>query len=196
MAAIILAAGAATRMGRLKQLLSFDGQTFINRAISTARQANFSPVIVVVGAEAESVQAAVASQRVSIVQNTHWREGMGSSISAGIRHLQQEQTDAAAVAILLADQPLINAEHLDRMRTEFHRSGAAIVAAQYSSTLGVPAIFQRGLWGTLATLPPDSGARRLFADPSLKIQAFPLPQAATDIDTPEDLAALQSREAS
>ena len=195
MAAIILAAGAATRMGSLKQLLSFDGQTFIHHAISVALEADFSPVIVVVGAEAASVQAAVASQRVSIVQNTHWREGMGSSIAAGIRHLQQEQTDVAAVAILLADQPLINAVHLDRMRNEFHQSGAAIVAAEYSETLGVPAIFQRGLWDALAHLPADSGARRLFSEPGVKIHPFPLPQAATDIDTPEDLAALQSREA-
>ena len=193
MAAVILAAGAATRMGSLKQLLSYDGQTFVHRAINTALQAKFDPVIVVVGAQAASVQASIASQRVSIVQNSHWQEGMGSSITAGIEQLQREQTDVAAVAILLADQPLIETAHLERMRTEFHQSGASIVVAQYNGTLGVPAIFRRSLFDALLHLPPAAGARRLFSDPDLKVQSFPLPQAAIDIDTPEDLSALQAR---
>lgn len=194
MAAIILAAGAATRMGSLKQLLAYQGRTFVQRAVSLAIEARFHPVILVVGAEASSVQAAVASQRVLIVQNTHWEEGMGSSVAAGVRQLQQEQTDVAAVAILLADQPLIEAGHLDRMRTEFHQSGAAIVAAEYSNTLGVPALFQRALFDALAHLPPAAGARRLFADPTLKVHRFPLPEASMDIDTPEDLLALEARQ--
>lgn len=195
MAAIILAAGAATRMGKLKQLLPYAGRTLLQHAIATALEATFAPVIVVVGAEASSVQASVASQRVSIVQNTHWQEGMGSSIAAGIRQLQLEQTDVAAVAILLADQPLVNVGHLERMRTEFHQTGAAIVAAEYSGTLGVPAIFQRSLLGLLATLPPDAGARRLFSQPHLRVQSFPLPEASVDIDTPDDFAALGARSA-
>ena len=193
MAAIILAAGAATRMGSLKQLLSYDGRTFVQHAIGIALDVKFHPVIVVVGAEAEAVRASIASQRVSIVENPHWQEGMGSSIAAGIEQLQREQTDVAAVAILLADQPLIQASHLDRMRTEFHQSGASIVVAEYNGTVGVPAIFRRSLFDALLHLPPAAGARRLFSDPELKVQKLALPQAAFDIDTPEDLAALQAR---
>ncbi len=193
MAAVILAAGAATRMGRLKQLLSYDGRTFVQHAIRVALAVQFDPVIVVVGAEAASVRASIASQRITVVENTQWRDGMGSSIAVGIEQLQREQTDVAAVAILLADQPLVEAGHLNRMRTEFHRGNASIVAAEYDGTVGVPAIFRRSLFDALRHLPPAAGARRLFSEPGLKMQPFPLPEAAFDIDTPDDLAALQAR---
>lgn len=193
MAAIILGAGSASRMGRLKQLEAFEGTTFIGRAIDHALGASFDPVLVVVGAEAVAVQASVASQRVSIVQNPQWADGMGSSIRAGVRQLQTERTDAAAVLIMLADQPLITARHLQAMRSAFHQNRTSIVAAEYSGTLGVPAVFGRHLFDSLAHLPEGSGAKHLFTQAGLAVHRFPLPEAAIDIDTPADLAALQTR---
>jgi molybdenum cofactor cytidylyltransferase len=78
------------------------------------------------------------------------------------------------------------------MRRQVHLSGAAIIAAQYNDTLGVPAIFARKMFGTLLNLPPEAGARHLLRQPGLSVKAFPLPEAAIDIDTPEDLEALLS----
>jgi molybdenum cofactor cytidylyltransferase len=186
-AAVVLAAGAATRMGQLKQLLTYGDCTFVQHAIRQALGARFDPVVVVVGAGAEQVQAAIAKERVHIVRNEHWGSGMGSSVSAGVRRIQEEGFDSAAVAITLADQPLVTSEHLRAMRREAHRSGATVVAAQYNGTLGVPAIFARKMFGALANLPPDAGARHLLRQPELQIRAFPLPEAAVDIDTPDDL---------
>ena len=193
MAAIILAAGSASRMGRLKQLQAFEGKTLVARAIDTALEAGFDPVLVVVGAEAGAVQASVASQRVSVVQNGQWADGMGSSIRAGIHQLQMERTDVAAALISLADQPLVTARHLSAMRTAFHQNGASIVAAEYSGTVGVPALFSRRLFDTLATLAAGSGAKSLFTHADIAVHRFPLPEAAIDIDTPADLAALEAR---
>lgn len=189
-AAVVLAAGAASRMGRLKQLLPYKGRTFVQRAITQAIEAHFDPVVVVVGAEADAVRAAIAKEPVHVVGNEDWRSGMGSSVSAGVKRIQQEGFESAAIAIMLADQPLVTAAHLQAMRSQVYLSGAAIIAAQYNNTLGVPAIFARKLFGVLLTLPPEAGARHLFRQPGVRVKEFPLPEAAMDIDTPEDFEAL------
>ncbi len=189
-AAIILGAGAATRMGKLKQLLPFRGRTLIEHAVAQAIEAAFDPVIVVVGAESQAVRNTLAPRPVAIVENAHWQAGMGSSVSAGVRYLQAMGSDSAAVAIMLADQPLVTANHLRGMAELFARSGRAIVAANYNDALGVPALFKRSLFPVLAALEPGAGARALLRDGKQTAEAFDLPEAAVDVDTPADFAAL------
>ncbi len=189
-AAVILAAGSATRMGKLKQLLPFEDKTLVEHAVAQAAAASLAPIIVVVGSESQAVRNTLAARAVAIVDNTRWQSGMGSSIAAGVRHLQELATDSAAVAILVADQPLVTATHLHAMRKELTRSGAAIIAAHYNGTLGVPAIFKRSLFPMLASLEPEAGARFLLRDPNRSVLPFELPEAALDVDTPEDFAAL------
>src|SRR5690348_14660985 len=111
-AAVVLAAGAATRMGTLKQLLPYRGRTLIQHAVDQALKASFDPVVVVVGAESAAVRSALATLKTAIVENPSWQSGMGSSVTAGIRWLKEQQTEAAAVAILLGDQPLVTSDHL------------------------------------------------------------------------------------
>ncbi|MBV9155112.1 MAG: nucleotidyltransferase family protein, partial [Acidobacteriaceae bacterium] len=148
-------------MGSLKQLLSFRGRTLLEHAVQQTLAAGFHPVIVVVGAEAPAIRNAIAAQPVEIVQNDEWRSGMGSSIAAGIRKLREMDTDSAAVAILAADQPLITADHLAVMRKLLHTAGPPIIAAQYNGIAGIPALFKRELFATLAGLAPETGARDL-----------------------------------
>ncbi|MBV8865799.1 MAG: nucleotidyltransferase family protein [Acidobacteriaceae bacterium] len=193
-AAVILAAGAATRMGTLKQVMSFGEKTLAEHAVMEAREAGFDPVIVVVGAQSKSVRSKLAAQPVAMVENRQWQSGMGSSISVGIQYLLGLGIDSAAVAILLADQPLIKASHLKAMRDQFSHTGATIIAARYNEVLGVPAIFKRSLFAALTVLDPAAGARSLLRDPAQQTVSFDLPEAAVDIDTPEDFAAL-SRDA-
>jgi molybdenum cofactor cytidylyltransferase len=180
---MVLAAGAATRMGRLKQLLPYRGKTLVEHAAEQALAAGFDPVVVVVGAEAESVRAALAAQRVRVVENSAWHLGMGSSIGAGMEVV----LDAEAVCILLADQPYVEARHLRAMQKLLEESEALAVGAEYNGTLGVPAFFRRELFEELQALKPATGARALLRRYA---KAYPLPQAAIDIDTPEDFAAL------
>ncbi len=189
----MLAAGAATRMGTLKQLLRYGNRTLIEHTIRQAMEAGFAPVIVVVGAESEAVRASIATLPVEIVQNDVWQLGMGSSIVAGMRSLQQAGTESAAVAILLADQPLVTANHLTEMRQLLHTAKAPAIAAEYSGTIGVPALFKRDLFAVLASLKPEAGARHLLRDSGIEVMPFPLAEAAIDLDTPDDFAALQSK---
>jgi molybdenum cofactor cytidylyltransferase len=177
-------------MGKLKQLLPYAGRTFVAHAVQQAVKAGFTPIVVVVGAEANSVRASIAALRVEIAQNDCWQQGMGSSIAVGVRQLREAATHSAAVAILLADQPLVTSDHLIEMRRLLFAGKSAIVAAEYSGTLGVPALFKRELFAVLAALPPDAGARHLLRDSGFAVTAFSLPVAAMDIDTPEDFAAL------
>lgn len=179
-------------MGRLKQLLSYRGQPLVQHAIEEATNAGLAPIIAVVGAEGAAVRAAIAGQPVSIVENREWASGMGSSIAAGMRFLAEAASDVAAVAILLADQPLVTARHLVKMQTLVFSGKSQAVAAQYSGSLGVPAIFKRNLFEALSSLPSAAGARHILRDSEIEVAAFPLPEAAIDIDTPEDFAALES----
>lgn len=189
-AAIILAAGEARRMGQPKQLLPLGSGTLLSHAVDIAYETGFAPILVVVGANAEAVQAAIAARPVEIVRNTLWRTGMGSSVAAGVRYHQQLGADSAAIAILLADQPLITASHLKQMRRLLIDSGAPAVAAEYNGTAGVPAFFRRQLLSQLAALTGEGGAKALLRDS--KTARFLLPEAATDIDTPEDFSNLES----
>ena len=189
-AAVILAAGSASRMGRLKQLIPYRGKPLVCRAVETARDSEFDPVIVVVGAEGDQVQAAIAAYPVDIVVNAGWASGMGSSLVAGIKQVQTSGPDAAGVAVMLADQPLVTAEHLRAMRGQLIRGGVPVVAAEYNGTLGVPAFFKREMFQRLATLPPGAGARVLLRASETAVLPFALPEAASDVDTPEDFAAL------
>jgi len=184
-AGIILAAGAATRMGRLKQLLPYRGKTLVEHAVEQALAAGFDPVIVVMGAEADSVRATLSAQPVTLVENSLWRLGMGSSIAAGVGVL----ADAQAVGIMLADQPLVEAKHLREMQALLDAGEVPAVAAQYNGTLGVPALFKRELFGALKSLRPAAGARALL---QARAVPFPLPEGAMDIDTPQDFAALST----
>lgn len=180
-------------MGKLKQLLPYNGRTLVQHCVQQTLDAGFEPVIVVVGAKSEAVRASIATERVEIVQNDSWELGLGSSLVAGIRRLLEIDADSAAVAILLADQPLVSAEHLAGMRTLLHHSKASIVAAEYSGTLGVPALFKRDMFRMLASLPPQAGARHVLRESGIAVMPFSLEEAALDVDTPDDFAALQAK---
>jgi len=177
-------------MGRLKQLLPYRGRTLVAHSIDQALEAGLAPVVVVVGAQAEAVTAAIAGSPIVVARNPAWETGMGSSITAAMRHV--EDSAAEAVAILLADQPLVTSGRLRAMADLLRSSDSRIVAAEYNGMLGVPAIFRREMFSALASLPPQSGARQLLRGQAARIDRYALPEAALDVDTPEDFAALES----
>jgi molybdenum cofactor cytidylyltransferase len=189
--AVILAAGAATRMGRIKQLLPFRGLTLVEHAIKQAQQAEFSPIVVVLGAQAEAVAEAVARTRAECVVNENWQSGMGSSISSGVGRILDIAPHLDALALLLADQPFITASHLKQMGHLFTQNSAPILAAKYAGSAGVPALFRNTVFAALKNLPPEAGARALIRGGAADVLEYHLPEAATDIDTPADFAALE-----
>ncbi len=188
-AAILLAAGASTRLGRPKQLVLFDGAPLLRRAAQLAFDAGAAPMYVVVshtpglaGETAGHWAAALAGLPVTILFNPDAAEGMGSSLRVGIAALPP---GTWRVLLLVCDQPLLRPGHLQALLA----APGTVAAAQYGGRLGVPAVFSREHFAALAAVRGDQGARSLLR--TLPVTPVPMPEAAMDIDTPADLLALE-----
>lgn len=188
-AVIILAAGSSSRLGKPKQLLCYQNGTLIKHAVKTALQTACKPVIVVTGFLHEELLGEMEGFPVQIVHNPDWQQGMGSSIRAGIWQLKQPEkvNPIDAVLILLCDQPLINQGHLNLLIAQFYRHKKSMVAAtSYAGVQGVPAIFDKNLFATLASLPPHRGAQLLFKEYKNQLIIVPFEGATVDVDTEDD----------
>ena len=186
--AIILAAGASTRMGEPKQLLAFDGSTLVRRAAHAALSSTSREVVVVVGANAERVGKEVADLPVTIVFNGRWSEGMGTSVRAGLEASDGERVLAAAV-LMPCDQPHLSAEVLNRLMDAHHETGKPIVVSGYEEVWGVPMLFARSLWPELRVLAGDRGAQGVARRHAGEVECVPFPLGAFDVDTRADYGA-------
>lgn len=191
-AVIILAAGSSSRLGKPKQLLQYQEQTLIKRAVKTALQTAGKPITVVSGFLHEEIVMEIENEPVVIIHNSDWQKGIGSSIRAGITALTEsanaEKIDA--VLILLCDQPLITAQHLNQLITQFYLHKRSIAATVYAGVKGVPAIFDKQLFPILQTLAFDKGAQWLFKKYQGHLTIVPFEGASVDIDTQEDYCRL------
>lgn len=189
--AIVLAAGASSRLGQPKQLVEFQGVTLLMRATRLAQEAGADPVFVVLGANRELVAAAMLSGHAVAVVNDAWRDGISTSIRAGLRAVEQGAPIADGVLILACDQPFLTAEHLRALLDAFTaQSGLVITASAYQGTVGTPAVFPRKVFPQLLGLRGDSGARTLIKDAPCAIVEVAFPSGEIDIDFPEDLKKL------
>ena len=185
-AAMVLAAGASTRMGRTKQLLPYREETLVRWAARTALASVCSPVLAVLGARSELVAAELKDLPVLLLENPQWVEGMGSSVRCGIQAALALEPNLDAVVLLLADQPHVTAATINRLVAAAQKSTRPIIASAYSNTLGVPALFTRAVFDQLKNLPSPWGAKKLIAAGGDRVLAVPAPEAACDIDTPEN----------
>lgn len=157
----------------------------VTRAVEVAGNA----VSVVLGARAEELAPLLSHSPASIVINRDWREGLGSSIRAGVARLPAA---CSGVLLLLADQAAVTAEDLRRLAGAWRRQPQYVVAAVYGATVGVPAIFPRSAFSELQQLRGDQGARALIQRNPDRLVRVPMESAAIDIDTPEDLLAIET----
>lgn len=186
--AIILAAGASRRLGQPKQLVSFEGETLLERSFRIAREAGAAPVLVVLGANFASICASVAFEGAVPVLNDQWESGMASSIHAGLNEAEVRSSETAGVLIMACDQPLLTVEHIARLLMTFGDHAAeSIVASEYAGTRGIPAVFPRKVFAALRSLHGDKGARGLLAKAPCPVIALRLEGGSVDIDLPADL---------
>lgn len=186
---IVLAAGAAKRFGSPKQLVRIGGRPLLHAVIGRGVAVGGHSVIVVLGAYAAELAPLLRHTPATVVVNRQWSEGMGSSIRAGMAALPGA---AEAVLILLADQPAVSTEDLRRLVSTWRRQPSLIVAALHGTTTGAPAIFPRWCFAELSSLRGDLGARTLLRRYVDRVVRVPMPSAAIDIDTPEDLLEVES----
>ena len=185
-AAIVLAAGSASRMGQPKQLLKIGSQSLVQRAVQTALSATCHPVVVVTGAYANEVQQSVRGLSVTCVHNTVWKEGMGSSIRCGVSTAVDISPATEAIIILLCDQPLVSPYLLQQLIATYRSTQQPLVASAYGDTRGVPALFHRSLFPALLNVSGATGARKLIRQYQEGVATVSFPEGMYDVDTPED----------
>ena len=185
-AGIVLAGGSGTRMqGRVKQLLSWRGKTLIKNAIDIVASSHSIETLVVLGANATQIRAAIRGAPARVALNRDWETGHASSIRAGLNALNRA-IDAAI--FVNADQPFINTQVIDRIIQRYYETGALIIAPRYAGKRGSPVLFDRVHFTELASLQGEQGGRELLSKYQAQVQfvEFTDGRLALDIDTPEE----------
>ena len=202
---IILAAGRASRMGEAKQLIEIDGRPMLAHVIAAAAASTLEAIVVVLGHEAVRIREAMlashclaggALDRVRFVENDAFETGQSASLVAGLR----AAAGAGAVAILLGDEPDIEAAAINRVLAAYRRADATvtpIVRAVYRGgdrggaghAPGHPVVFDQSVWWELERLTGDTGARAVIAADAGRVLCVEVEgPAPRDVDTPRDLS--------
>ena len=185
-AILILAAGEASRMGEIKQNLPYLETTLLGHAITQAKQTKAQHVYCVLGAQKEAIKAEI-KQEVSFITNEAWEEGLGASISIGVKELRSKKYNH--LLIMLADQPLMTAAYLNKLIDKAKEHPETCVASAYKNKKGVPAIFPESYFDALEKLSGDQGAKALL-NSDRSVIALNAEDLLQDIDTPEDYECL------
>jgi CTP:molybdopterin cytidylyltransferase MocA len=187
-AAVVLAAGGSSRLGRPKALVEVEGSPLVVRAVDAVKGGGCDPVIVVLGADASRVRAALADRLVSLVIHDRWADGIAASIRAGIASLVP-RPEVEAVLLAVSDQPALDARVVTRLLEAWNDrpAGSTLAACSYGGTLGTPAVFSRARFDDLARLSGDRGAAVLLRRDPARVAAIAWPEGAADVDRPGDV---------
>ncbi len=186
-ALILLAAGAATRMGRPKQLLAVQGQPLLRYLVEKSLTAPVTPIIVILGAQAAVIRPCLDGLPVEIVEHAGWAEGMGSSLRTGIAALATCSPASTGVVIALADEPNLSADHITALIETHRRTGQPIVASAYGTIRRPPVFFAKKYFAALAALQGEAGASQLLRDYAPEVATVAL-TVVHDLDAPADYA--------
>jgi molybdenum cofactor cytidylyltransferase len=194
--AIVLAAGASTRMGRPKALLPLGGETFLSRIVKTLRDAEVDDLLVVVGHEGAMITASLAPLAfpVRVVENPDYSRGQLSSLQAGLR--AADRPGVRGVLVTLVDLPLISSSTVRAVLDAYRRHPtAAIVRPVDGNRHGHPVVFDRQLFIELRAGDPAIGAKPIVQAHREAIVGVPVTDegAFVDIDTPDEYERLIGR---
>ena len=187
-AGIILAAGMSSRMGHNKLLLPIDGEPMVRRIVKRSIEAGLNPVLVVVGHERELTAAALDRLACQLVLNQAFKEGLTTSLQAGIRALPGHVEGAL---MILGDMPFVTSTMLDDLVKVFRSSALSLVQSHYDDVAAPPTLFGRDLFADLLDLPMDRCPRSVVDryKGSTAILDWPV-ERLQDLDRPEDLSGI------
>ena len=184
---LVLAAGAATRFGSSKQLAMLDGRPLLEHAIRAMAASPVDRVVVVLGAGAEEVMAAIDAQGATVIVCERWDEGQSASAACGLAQL----ADCDAVVITVGDQPRMARAAIRRVIAA-RGEGVDAARATYGSAPGHPVLLERHLFDRMRDVTGDHGARNLL----LSVHTVEVPcddlGGGEDVDTPAQLDALRA----
>jgi molybdenum cofactor cytidylyltransferase len=190
-AAVVLAAGASRRFGQPKLILPVLGTTIIERVLNAVMATSVDEVVVVLGHSAAQIAERIPAGCKTVL-NEAWKTGISSSIRAGLEAIDGSDGPSPgrgrveALLFVLADQPQVKSEEIERVLQAYYGSMKPIVVPVYHGQRGTPALFDRSLFSALKNLRGDVGGRQLigrFADRMLAVE-MQSSDMFFDIDTP------------
>ncbi|MBS1879678.1 MAG: nucleotidyltransferase family protein [Actinobacteria bacterium] len=189
--AVVLAAGEGRRFGGRKQLAPLAGRPLLEHALAAAAAGPADGTVLVIGADAEEVEAGVELGAATVVRCVDWERGQGASLRAGLAALEPE---VAAALVTLGDEPFLPAEAAARLLAA-RRPGLAALRAGYSGRPGHPVLIERELFAPLLAAPADAQPAAVLREAGIAtVECGDLGDPA-DVDTPAQLAALERRAA-
>jgi len=189
--AVILAAGASSRMGENKLLATVSGEPLLRRAVRSALAAGLDPVLVVLGHEAARAEAALAGLPCRPVQNPRFASGLNTSLDAGIVGVPP---DAAAAVVLLADMPFVAPAMIAALVARFAETGAPLVASRYGEVHAPPTLYARALFPELCGGEGEGRGREVTRRHQRAASFIDWPAAAlADVDERGDLERVRVR---
>ncbi len=191
-AALVLAAGGSSRLGRPKQLLEWRGRALLSWVVEAVWEWPVTTVAVVIGAYEDEVLERVEFGDSVVVINPEWEEGLASSLRVGLDALTREPS-VERTFVVLGDQPGIPVELPARLIDAMERSGRPAAVPRYRYQRANPVLVDRRLWSRFMSLEGDAGAARLLqAHPEWVEEVWVDHLPPRDVDTPEDAADLLS----
>jgi molybdenum cofactor cytidylyltransferase len=172
-------------MGTPKQLLPIQGRSLLRHLAEISIASQCDPVMAVLGAFVHQIRVEIEDLPLQIVENSHWKSGMGTSISTGLAALLRDEPDLNAMLILVCDQPFISTSLIDLLVITYQSTNYPIIATTYLETVGVPALFSNRYFPELLQLNSDTGARKMIQQHLHETYTIDFPKGAIDLDTPE-----------
>jgi molybdenum cofactor cytidylyltransferase len=187
-AAVVLAAGQATRMGEQKLLLPVGEHPMVRRVVDAALGSRAARTIVVVGHESDAVLEALDGAPVLVAMNAEYADGMSTSLQAGLR-ASAGSCDAAI--FLLGDQPYVTSTLIDEMIDRFVSTNAAVVRPAVCGRPANPVLMGSALFAEILEQRGDVGGREIVERHSDEVSLVSVddPQVCIDIDSPQEYEA-------
>lgn len=183
--AIVLAAGASTRMKQQKLLLPFNGKSIIETVVENVARSVQSNIMVVLGSHRDEIHRKVGTIPAHFCVNENYLDGMLSSVICGFRALPKS---ASAALLFLGDQPQIPSKVTDLVVETWRQNNKGIVIPTFNGRRGHPALFDTKYIPEIEKLDSEKGLRALaekFKNDVLEVECN-IPAILRDIDTPED----------
>jgi molybdenum cofactor cytidylyltransferase len=190
--AVVLAAGAASRFGSAKVIAPLDARPLLAHVLDAITQAGIERTVVVLGASAEDVEAAIDwPDGITRVRNLEPSRGLASSLRIGFAVARRTWPAADAVLVALGDQPRLDASVVRVLLATDHDGRPVVVPRYEDGSNPNPVLLRRSAFGLVGEAMGDRGLGPVLAAHEELVQEVPVAGTNPDVDTPADLARIR-----
>jgi molybdenum cofactor cytidylyltransferase len=183
-AGILLAAGTSSRMGSNKLLFELAGESVLRAAAQRALAGGLSPLLVVLGHEADRAERELDGLGCQVVINPDYVAGINSSLKSGVAALP---ADVSGAMVMLADMPYVTAEMIAGLVQRFRSTEASLVISDYEGINAPPMLYDRTLFSELLAMTGEGCGRQVVKRHRDEAEVLAWPASAlADLDVPED----------